>query len=145
MSTTELKRAIVSRPMEGEFLRMLGRIKITSEQTGGALEVFELDGPGSPPPHVHHDHDELFYIIRGTYTFMIEDQEVEVPTGSIVFVPRGLVHSFKHTERASFLGILIPGGLEGFFREMSEAISTGRSESEFRATHAGKYDSYPAG
>ncbi len=143
MSTVEVKRAIVSRPTEGEFLRMVGRIKITSEQTNGAFEVFELDGPGSPPPHVHHEHDELFYIIKGTYTFIIENQELQVPAGSVVFVPRGLNHSFKHSEGASFLGVLIPGGMEGFFREMSEAITTGRNETEFRATHAGKYDSWP--
>ncbi len=143
MSTTEVKPAIVSRPTEGEFLRMVGRIKITSEQTNGAFEVLELDGPGSPPPHVHRDHDELFYIIRGTYTFLIEAHEVEVPAGSVVFIPRGLKHSFKHSEGASFLGVLMPGGMEGFFREMSEAITTGRDHTEFRATHAGKYDSSP--
>ncbi len=109
------------------------------------LRYLNWMGPEARPPHVHHDHDELFYIIRGTYTFLIEDQEMEVPAGSVVFIPRGLKHSFKQSEGASFLGVLIPGGLEGFFREMSEAITTGRNEAEFRATHAGKYDSYPAG
>ncbi len=49
MSTIEVKRAIVSRPTEGEFLRTVGRIKITSEQTDGAKAFSAKCRKRSPP------------------------------------------------------------------------------------------------
>ncbi len=136
----------LSKSGEGQVLVMSGvRLKIGSAQTGGAFEVFELAGPGSPPPHVHKVTDHCFYIIEGRFTFTLGAEEVEAPTGSVVFVPRGTPHAFKHSEGARALGFGIPAQLEGFFRELGEGLAAGRREAELRAALAGKYDSWPAG
>jgi hypothetical protein len=39
---------------------------------------------------------------------------------------------------------IIPGGLEGFFRELGAGLEAGKPSAEIRAGLAGKYDSFPA-
>jgi mannose-6-phosphate isomerase-like protein (cupin superfamily) len=137
--------AFVATPEEGERLGMAGLLKVSTAQTGGAFEVVLLDAPRGPLPHVHHDHDECFYIIEGVYTFVLGREELEAGAGSVVFVPRGTRHVFKPSPGARLIGFSIPGGLlEGFFRELLDGLAAGRPEPELRAELAGKYDSWPA-
>ncbi len=144
MTSMVIDRAFVSAPGEGQILGKTGlRLKVSSAQSGGALEVIELVGTGSPLPHVHRGHDECFYIVEGLYTFTIDGREAKAAADSVVFVPRGTPHSFKHSEGARALVFVLPANLEGFFREMGEGLAAGRSEVEVRAALAGKYDSWP--
>ncbi len=142
MSQDVVIHAFCSAPGEGQLLPTRGRLKVSAAQSSGAFEVIEL-GPGSPPPHIHHEHEECFYIIEGQYTFTVGTEQLEAPAGSVVFVPRGTRHAFKRGEKARALVFVIPAGLEGFFRELGEGIAAGRSEAELRLELAGKYDSEP--
>jgi hypothetical protein len=81
--------------------------------------------------------------MQGTYTFVLGDEEVEAPAGSVAFVPRGMLHGFKATDGSIALGIIIPAGIEGFFRELGAGLMAGRPEAELRAELARKYDSQP--
>jgi quercetin dioxygenase-like cupin family protein len=144
MATDMVPNPFLSKPGEGEILVTAGlKLRIGSAQTGGAFEVVELGGTGSPPPHIHHDHDECFYVIEGLFTFSVNGEEVKAPADSVVFVPRGTPHAFIHSQGARALGFVIPANLEGFFRELGEGFAAGRPEAELRATLAGKYDSWP--
>lgn len=144
MASNMVQYPFLSKSGEGEILVRAGlRLKVGSDQTGGTLEVAEIDGPGSPSPHVHREHDECFYIIEGMFTFTLGADVIEAPADSVVFVPRGTPHAFKHREGARALAFIIPANLEGFFRELGEGLAAGRSEAELRATLAGKYDSWP--
>ena len=146
MNTITVNQAIVSKPGDGQPLPGVGRVRVSSAQTGGAFEVIELRTPpggGGPPPHIHHDHDEYFFIIQGTYTFVLGDEEVEAPAGSVAFVPRGTRHRFKGTDGSIALGLIIPPGIEGFFRELGAGLMTGRPEDVLRGELARKYDSQP--
>ena len=142
MSSDIVIHTFCSAPGDGQLLPTGGLLKLSSAQSGGTLEVIEL-GRGSPPPHVHHDHEECFYIIEGRYTFTLGTEQLEAPAGSVVFVPRGTRHSFKRSEGARALVFVIPAGLEGFFRELGDGIARGGSESDVRAALASKYDSEP--
>ena len=138
-------QALVIAPGEGERLGIAGRLKLSTAQAGGAFEVIELDGAKGPLPHIHHDHEECFYVIEGLFTFLLGTEEMEAPAGSVVFVPRGTHHAFRPGQGARALVFSIPGGLlEGFFRELLEGLQAGRPEAELRAELAGKYDSWPA-
>jgi mannose-6-phosphate isomerase-like protein (cupin superfamily) len=138
------QQPFLSKPGEGEILVGSGlRLKVGSAQTGGAFEVVELFGSGSPPPHVHREHDECFYIIEGIFTFTLGAEQVEASADSVVFVPRGTNHAFKHSEGARAIAFVIPANLEGFFRELGEGLAAHRSEADLRTTLAGKYDSWP--
>ncbi len=146
MASDMVHYPFLSQPGEGEVLVMAGlKLRVGSAQTGGAFEVVELGGPGSPPPHAHRDHDECFYIIEGLFTFNVGGEELEAGADSVVFVPHGTPHAFKHSEDARALVFVIPANLEGFFRELGEGLAAGRSEADLRDVLAGKYDSWPVG
>ncbi len=143
MSSDTTKHGFCIQPGEGQPLSILGRIKVSSADTGGRFEVFELAARQGPAPHVHHDRDECFCILNGHFTFILGEEEVEASTGAVVFVPLGTRHAFKPSEGARAVVFVSPAGLEGFFRELGEGLATHRSEADLRATLAGKYDSEP--
>ncbi len=145
MNTNIANKIFLSKPGEGETLVSSGmQLRVGTNQNGGAFELFEISGSGNPPPHVHREHDECFYILEGVFTFTIGTEEVEVAAGSVVFVPRGVRHAFRHTSGARALFFVAPANLEGFFRELGQGLATGVPEAELRAVLAGKYDSWPA-
>jgi mannose-6-phosphate isomerase-like protein (cupin superfamily) len=144
-------QAIVLGPGEGTaVLRPAGQattIKASAEQTGGAfaiLEAVEPTGAAGPPLHIHHDNQEVFYILDGTLTIRIGEETVTASAGSFVLVPRETRHTFKNpgTEPAKFLIFVSPGGYEGFFAEMAELFkNAGGQPPEFPviAATAAKY------
>ena len=130
-------------PGDGQSMPFIGTAKATGAQTGGSFELIEYSGPAAPPPHVHREHDEGFFILGGSFTFALGSQEFEAPQGSFVFVPRGTRHGFVPTPGARALLFIVPSGLEGFFRELGEGLAAGRPAAEVRASLAGRYDSEP--
>jgi quercetin dioxygenase-like cupin family protein len=105
--------------------------------------VIEYSGPATPPPHVHRDHDEAFYIVEGSFRFTLGQDTVEALQGALVLVPRGTRHGFSVEPGSRAMLFTIPAGLAGFFRELSAGLSAGKSSGEIRAALAGKYDSFP--
>ena len=118
-------------PGEGRrSLWVLGELliyKIPSQRTGGAYALFEvITYPGTgPPPHVQHREDEAFYILEGEYEFLIGGEALRASAGSLLFVPKGLMHAHKNVgERVgSMLLTQTPGGLyELFFEEVGKPV-----------------------
>jgi quercetin dioxygenase-like cupin family protein len=134
---------IVLRPGDGESLPFIGMLQASGSDTGGAFELIEYAGPAIPPPHVHKEHDEIFFILTGTFRFVLGQDTVEAPHGAIVLVPRGWRHSFTIEPGSTALFLTIPAGLEGFFKELGARLAEGKPSAEIRASLAGKYDSYP--
>jgi len=91
------------------------------EHTGGALGLFRqtIAPKSGPPAHIHGAENEFFYIVSGEFTFKLGDRLVSAPARSIVFVPRGTVHTFQNvgTEPGVLLVGVTPGGLEKMFEE----------------------------
>lgn len=110
-------------PRHGERLWIAGDtmwLKATAAETAGAytlIEVMAAPG-GGPPPHIHENEDESFYVLEGTFELLIGDRMLRAEPGTYALVPRGTVHRFRncgeHTGR--LLILFTPGGLEGFFR-----------------------------
>jgi quercetin dioxygenase-like cupin family protein len=100
-------------------------LKATSEQTGGSIGFLEATGsPGyGPPRHIHHSHDELFYVLEGEFLFLVGERQVSAPPGTFVFIPRGTVHAAKviGSEPGKVLIAYVPGGLEHSFEEFAQA------------------------
>ena len=63
----------------GENLPLIGGLRLSAEDTGGVLEAIEYSGPETPPPHIHRDHDELFYILEGSFKFILGHDTYEAP------------------------------------------------------------------
>jgi quercetin dioxygenase-like cupin family protein len=121
-------RAIIRAEGEGEavwFNSDLFTFKCTSDETGGALTLFEeLSQRGkSTPLHVHPDADETFCVLDGEILVHVDGVETTVGAGGVAFVPRGMRHAIHVTSAtARTLTIVTPGypALEMFFREVGE-------------------------
>ena len=76
-------------------------VKARAGQTGNLLEVFEQSAAaGSGPPlHVHHRCAETLYVISGEFTFEIGPDVSPAQAGTIVFVPRGVPHTYRNIGR----------------------------------------------
>ena len=122
--TTTLAPAI-TRIGEGEALwwfNCLAEVKLTAEQTGGALTIVEItEPPGSAAPlHVHHRDDETFWILEGDLTFEVGGETIHASAGDAVFGPRGVPHRYTvGPSGCRMLFIMTPGGFETLVREMS--------------------------
>jgi quercetin 2,3-dioxygenase len=97
----------------------------TAEQTGGAFGVWRYEIPpgGGPGSHVHRGEDEFFLVLSGTFDFQLGDGVERAPAGSLVFIPRLAVHTFKNvgSEPGVLVGGVTPAGFEGYFMQWKDA------------------------
>ena len=92
-------RGFVLGPDEGQAYHWLGTLtltKVLGSNTDGRLDLVDHRMPAgyAPPRHVHHDADEVFYLIDGTLEVTCGDESWRVGPGSVVFLPRGVPHGF---------------------------------------------------
>lgn len=127
MSTIVLKQG------EGRTID-LGPIQMVVQedgtQTRGTLGVAEFTVPPhapTPPPHVHHAHEEGFYVLEGELEFLAGTETVRAAQGTWVMVPIGAVHTFRNPtdQPARFLNTFTPPLYLGYFEEMSQLIQAG--------------------
>jgi quercetin dioxygenase-like cupin family protein len=94
----------------------------TGEETNGAyfqLEAVVPPGAG-PPPHIHHNEAESFYLVEGSLEMLLGDETVTAHAGDFVNVPRDTIHGFKNvgTETAKMVATFVPAGFESYFEEV---------------------------
>ena len=73
-----------------------------------------------PPPHIHHDQDESFYVVEGQLEIMVGGEVREAKAGDFVHVSKGTPHSFANRSQtpAKMVATFVPAGnAERFFRE----------------------------
>jgi len=125
-ATTTMAAAVaIARPGESRFQYTSAQqakkspCKLTSEDSGGAMSIFELYVPpqSGPVRHVHHREDEWCYVAAGEFVFEVGTEKFTLPVGGSVLMPRAVPHVWANT--ASGDGKLIvtcaPGGFEKFF------------------------------
>ncbi len=89
-------------------------LKASDAQIG----LMELTGsPGIEPPlHVHRNEDEWYYLLEGTVTFHVGEENYRGQAGATVFFPRGIPHTFTiETGTVRMLLLNAPGGFERMF------------------------------
>ena len=59
--------------------------------------------------HYHKQTDEIYYIIDGQGTMLLDDETIELHKGVVVYVPRGVKH--KATGKLTVLTVCIPRGV----------------------------------
>jgi mannose-6-phosphate isomerase-like protein (cupin superfamily) len=70
-------------------------------------------------PHVHREHTDAFYVLKGELTFEIGGETTTVGAGGFVAVPPNVVHSFRNAGAgpAQWLTIHSPdAGFAAFIR-----------------------------
>ncbi len=116
---------------EGEHLFVLTdlvTIKISAKDTANQYAVFQETVPpqAGPPPHEHAE-VEIFFVMEGTFEFLLEDlhNPVRVEAGGVVHVPAHAVHTFRNvgTAAGKLLVTLLPGNFEQFFRAVGTPLT----------------------
>jgi quercetin dioxygenase-like cupin family protein len=138
--------AVIRRPGEGEPLGMgetRAAILVSAEDTGGRYALVEtIYAPGfrGPPPHIHREMVDSFYILEGTLRMTAGGEVVDAGPGSFVAVPPGVVHTFANEtdEPARVLNLFAPGGFEAYLREL--AALPGPPDPATMAELASRYD-----
>jgi mannose-6-phosphate isomerase-like protein (cupin superfamily) len=97
---------------------------------GGIDAVFKADGdetnrgysvsewwlePHTTGPGAHaHPEDDVFHVIEGTMSVLVDDRWIDAPKGSFVLIPGGTTHDFENRSpaRAGVLNFSAPGTFE---------------------------------
>jgi quercetin dioxygenase-like cupin family protein len=100
--------------------------KATRESTAGAFSLAEATiqpGTSGPPLHSHRELLDSFYVLEGTLTVLVGDEEVEAGPGAYVCAPPGVVHTFANRSASPvrFLNLNTPGGWEDYIRDLAAA------------------------
>ena len=127
---TQTLAPAVTRRDEGEarwWFNCLAEIRLSAEQTGGALSIVEVTEPPNAvaPLHVHYNDDETFWILEGSVRLEAAGTVVDAGPGDVVFGPRGVPHQYTVGDTGCrMLFIMTPGGFERMVRDMSVAAGS---------------------
>lgn len=66
--------------------------------------------------HYHAHTDEFYYVISGSGTMVLDDEQIELHPGVVVYVPRGVKH--KAIGKLTVLTVCIPRGVLNDIHEL---------------------------
>jgi len=102
-------------------------LKLRVGETGGSIMMFEETVPVGTKStlHLHHDSDEVAYVLSGEVTFLIGDDVTVGGPSSCTFMPRGVRHAWKSTggQAGRVLFLYTPAKAGGLIEEQQR---TGR-------------------
>ncbi|KAL4801520.1 RmlC-like cupin domain-containing protein [Aspergillus unguis] len=99
------------------------RLLVTGEVSEGTIAVVSTGGSQSDPIgfHYHREAHDVFLCLQGQVNIWADDRAQTMGPGDFASVPPGTVHQYQilgdHTE---FIGLIVPGGWEEFFRFIGE-------------------------
>lgn len=126
-----MSRPVVLQSGEGREILARGTVivfKATADTTAGVLSWMERQLPPHParipPPHVHKNGLEAFYILEGRVDFKLDSEAASCGPGSFVLVPAEVGHTFWNSgdDRARLLVIHSPA-LDGYFEALGRLWS----------------------
>lgn len=110
---------VIRRPGTGrpyDLARIQATFLADGEETtdGYAISEWWLEPDTAGPGSHQHEEDDVFYVLDGVVSFMVDGEWFDAPKGSLVIAPGGTPHDFENrtNERAGFLNISVPGGFE---------------------------------
>jgi mannose-6-phosphate isomerase-like protein (cupin superfamily) len=123
---------IIVKPEQALSIKPFGldmKVLLSTEATGGAISVLmgwlkPGEGPGD---HVHFNQEEIFFIVEGTFELTVGGQTSTAGPGTIVFIPRNVVHRFKNVGNTTgcMLDWTVPGGQDHYFKAISDLAASG--------------------
>jgi hypothetical protein len=94
-----------------------------------------------PPPYVDHQDDELFLVLRGELSFLTPTGWVKTTPGTAVYIPRGVVHTFRNTGAtpSRHWALTSPSGFERFYTKAAEMFASGAANPDRLQSRAQEY------
>jgi mannose-6-phosphate isomerase-like protein (cupin superfamily) len=86
-----------------------GQIRPLIEAADGAAAEVHHVQIDDAKLHYHAKTDEFYYVIDGQGTMTLDDEEIELHKGVVVYVPRGVRH--KAVGKLTVLTVCIPRGV----------------------------------
>ncbi len=108
--------------------RSATRLLVTGKESDNAFAVVGSVGSQSAPIgfHFHREAHDVFLCLKGHVNVWANDQCRTLGQGDFASVPPGVVHQYQilgnYTE---FVGLIVPGGWEEFFRFIGEPYNDG--------------------
>lgn len=102
------------------------RLLVTGKETDNAFAIVGTGGTVDKPIgfHYHREAHDVFLCLKGVLNVWANDSARSLGPGDFASVPPGTIHQYQiassHTE---FVGLIIPGGWEEFFRFIGEPYS----------------------
>jgi quercetin dioxygenase-like cupin family protein len=123
----------VARPDDPDLLHLavVGdtyTVLLNGEQTAGRFALIDMLIPagGGPPPH-RHNFEECFRVLEGSVEVTLrDDSPVRLEAGETVNIPANVPHAFRNGADvpARLLCTAVPAGLEAFFAELGDRVSS---------------------
>jgi quercetin dioxygenase-like cupin family protein len=109
-------------------------LKLLGHETDASIMMFEETAPVGTKStlHLHHDSDEVAWVLAGEITFRIGEEVSVGGPGACAFLPRNVPHAWKSTgsETARVLFLYTPATAGGFFEELSTRPAGAVTEDE---------------
>jgi len=107
-------------PTQGRSFAM----KLLGHETNESIMMFEETLPPGTASllHLHHDSDEVAWVLDGEFAFMIGDEITRGGPGTCAFMPREVPHAWKNTgsETGRVLFLYTPAAAGGLIEDLSE-------------------------
>lgn len=129
LTMTDSTHATLSASGEGEtyWTGFPNTIRLTGDDTDGALTVIEMEVPPGfeGPPHIHHEEHQTDHVVKGELVFTVGEDTFHVEEGSIIHCPKGVPHSFRNESdtEAVVLDWLHPAGHDEFMARSAERLT----------------------
>lgn len=103
--------------------RSATRLLVTGKETDNAFAVVGTGGAAGDPIgfHFHRETHDVFLCLKGNVNVWAGDQCRTLGAGDLASVPPNTVHQYQILgDYTEFLGLIVPGGWEEFFRFIGE-------------------------
>ena len=98
-------------------------VLVSGEMTDGLSTTFMQTSPpgGGPPPHLHLNEDETFFVLEGEFEFLRDGEWHAIAPGETVLAKRGSVHTFRNagSTTGKILVLVTPAGMDKYLEEIS--------------------------
>ncbi len=110
MSATATTRYLRRDPQDIQpWAETCGQIRCLVEEKDAAAAEVQMVEIHDAKLHYHERTDEFYYIIAGQGTMRVDDDEIELHPGVVVYIPRGVKH--KAIGKLTVLTVCIPRGV----------------------------------
>ena len=124
------KHLDMSAPGRFAALKLLGR------ETNGSVMLFEETVPPGTKSlfHLHHDSDEVAWVLAGEITFRIGDEVTVGGPGTCAFFPRNVPHAWKNTggDTGRVVFLYTPAAAGGYVEELLERPTASMTDNEIK-------------
>jgi quercetin dioxygenase-like cupin family protein len=115
-------------------------LKLLGRETGESIMMFEETLPAGTASlfHLHHDSDEVAWVLAGQISFRIGDEVSVGGPGTCAFFPRNVAHAWKNTGDTTgrVLFLYTPAAAGGYIEDLLEHPSDTLGDDERNALRA---------